>query len=176
MSTMRSTKGPAGTAKDPMPMLHLGLVVTVLVALAPVVDLLIVDSIKDHVRDAYPDWPASDVALDRNAIVIYLVSVGVLGVAGWLWTTWLQLRGSRRTRPVATTLFVLALLVALTTVSMGGEAYDTIVPTTYGVLGLVPVVIGAVALVRIWRQPARRTPEADQPSTGRPVRSGQRSG
>jgi hypothetical protein len=141
----------AATLRRPAFLFHLGLAVTALVTVAPLVDLFTVDSIAGHVRDAYPAWPAGSVAADRNAIAIYLAAVGVLGMAGWLWAIVLHVRGSRRTRLISTVLFVVGAVIALTDLSVGGESYDRIVPLSYGMAGLLPVLIGAVAVVELWR-------------------------
>jgi len=131
-----------------------GLATTVLVALLPVLDVATVDSIGDHVRDAYPAWPADSVAADRAAITGYLVAVGLLGALGWAWTLRLLHRRPTRARTVGATLLVLGALTALTTLSYGGEAYDTIVPLPYGLLGLVPIGFGVAAVVRLWQHAA----------------------
>ncbi|WP_201294697.1 MULTISPECIES: hypothetical protein [unclassified Nocardiopsis] len=41
----------------------------------PLLDLWIFGSIERHVAAAYPDWGSAEIAGDRNAIVIYLVTV-----------------------------------------------------------------------------------------------------
>jgi len=135
-------------------LLRAGMATTVLVALLPVLDAATVDSIGDHVRDAYPDWPADSVAADRAAITGYLVALGLLGAIGWAWTLRLLPRRPARARTVAATLLVLGAAMALTTLSYGGEAYDTIVPLQYGLLGLVPVGFGVAAVVRLWQHAA----------------------
>lgn len=132
-------------------LLYAGLAATVLVAAAPLVDLATVDSIADHVRDAYPQWPASDVAADRNAITTYLGAVGALSVAGWAWALALVARGSHRARMACTVLFALGALLSLTGLSYGGGPYHPIVPIGYGLLGLVPVLIGAASVYALWR-------------------------
>jgi hypothetical protein len=142
------------TLRRPAFLFYLGLAVTALATIAPLVDLFTVDSIAGHVRDAYPTWPAGSVAADRNAIAIYLAVVGVLGMAGWVWAIILQSRASRRTRMISTGLFALSALIALTDLSVGGESYDRIVPLSYGLAGLLPVLIGAVAVVELWRHRA----------------------
>ena len=134
-------------------LLYAGLTASALGTLAPLVDLVTVGSIAAHVRDAYPTWPDGSVNADTYAIAGYLSTVGLLGVVGWCWTIRLVRRRSSRSRAVAVTLFSLAALTALTTLSYGGAAYDTVVPTTYGLLGLVPVLVGAGAAVQLYRQP-----------------------
>ncbi|MGC4944409.1 hypothetical protein [Kribbella sp. DT2] len=138
---------------SPKKALVAGLLLTVLATAAPLVDLATVDSIGDHVRSAYPDWSAADVSKDRTAITVYLVAVGVLGLVGWLTTLAGVNRGKRWTRWVGTTLFAVGATVALIDVSVGGEAYKTIVPLFHGTLGLLPALVGLVAVVALWRRP-----------------------
>lgn len=142
------------TTPTPAPtrVMYVGLALTVLVTLAPFIDVMTADTISDHVREAYPDWPADNVTADRNAIVGYLGVVGALGVAGWLWTIRLVTRRTRRARLAATIMFTLGAITALTNVSYGSEAYTTFVPGLHGGLGLLPVLAGAFAVVRLWRQ------------------------
>jgi len=134
-------------------LLRAGLVATALVALVPILDLVTVDTIRNHVRDAYPDWSAESVAADRAAITAYLVTVGALGALGWAWTLHLLTRRPERARVVGSVMLALGALVALTNVSYGGEAYETIVPLSYGLIGLIPVLVGVAAVVELWRAP-----------------------
>jgi hypothetical protein len=59
---------------------------TVLAAVAPLVDLVSTHSLEGHVRDAYPGWGQGRVNEDLTAIVVFLVSTGVLGIVCWLGT------------------------------------------------------------------------------------------
>lgn len=111
------------------------------------------DTVAGHVRAAYPDRPADSVAADRDAIVGNLASVGVLGVAGWAWTLRLLTRNVRRARAVATALFGLGVLITLTNLTYGAGPYDTVAPTAYGLLGLLPVLVGTAAVAQLWRGP-----------------------
>jgi hypothetical protein len=134
-------------------LLWLGLVTTTLLVVLPLIDLATADTIGDHVRDAYPEWSADSVAADRAAITGYLAIVGGLGALGWAWALRVLPRRPERARVIVTVMLALGALVALSNVSYGGEAYDTIVPLSYGVLGLVPVLIGIAAVVELWRAP-----------------------
>jgi hypothetical protein len=151
-TTMTTLAAPPRSAAYVRRALYAGLALTVLTTLAPLIDLVTADSIGDHVRAAYPDWPADSVAADRNAITIYLVAVGVLGIAGWLWSIVGVARGKRWARWVSTTLFVLGATIALIDVSFGSAPYDTIVPTFHGTLGVLPPLAGVVAVVGLWRR------------------------
>jgi hypothetical protein len=146
---MTSTNPTAGTRRPTA--LYVGLALTVLAAVAPLLDIATVDTLAGHVRDAYPHWSPHSVALDRNAIAIYLAGTAALGIPLWLVT----IRGAARRRRwapiVATVAFAAGALLALINLTVGGEQYDVIVPYSYGALTALPCVAGAVALVSVWR-------------------------
>ena len=120
----------------------------------PLLDLWTFGSIERNVQGAYPRWDAAEVATDRNAIVGYLVAVGILGVLCGLGTVWAARRG-RGVRATVTTLFTIGMLTLLTNATLGGEAYDRIVPLWLGLTLLaVPALPGLTALLAAWRGPA----------------------
>ncbi|GAB3141768.1 hypothetical protein GCM10027290_15040 [Micromonospora sonneratiae] len=144
--------------------MYAGLALTAITTLVPLIDLVTVDSLTDHVRTAYPDWPAATVALDRNAIAGYLVIVGVLGIAGWLWTILGVTRRANWARTVSTVMFALGAGTALLNLTFTGGAYDNVIPARYSVPGLLPVLVGLVAVVLLWRgQPSGATPTPTHP-------------
>ncbi|WP_370614371.1 hypothetical protein [Mumia sp. Pv 4-285] len=131
---------------------YAGLVLQLVVTALPLLDLAFFGTVENHVRAAYPDWPTSDVAADRNAIIWTLVGVGVLGTVGWLVAAWAAARG-RAVRPVVTTLFVLGTGTYLSLATLGGEAYDTIVPLWLGMTSLVLTgLAGLTTTVAAWRR------------------------
>lgn len=132
-----------------------GLILNVIAAVAPVVDIATVDTISDHVRAAYPGWGHTLVESDRNAIVIYLVVTGILGIISWLFVIRAVVAGKRWARAAATSAFTIGALLALMNLTLGGGNYDVILPAGYGVLTLLPSVAGLVAVVSLWR-PGRR--------------------
>lgn len=132
--------------------LYLGLALTALAALAPLVDAATAGAIADHVRAAYPEWPAGDVRLERNAIAGWLAVTNALGIPLWLWTIRLTGQGRRRARTVAAWSFAAGACLALLNLGYGGEQYTTVVPLTFGLIGLMPAVVGLVALVAVWRK------------------------
>ncbi len=136
-----------------------GLILTVIATVAPIVDMATVDTISDHVRAAYPAWGQTLVAADRNAMVIYLVVTGVLGIVSWLWVIRAVMAGKRWARAAATSACAAGLLLALVNLTTGGGQYDVILPTGYGVLTLLPSLAGLLAVVSLWR-PGHRD---DQP-------------
>jgi hypothetical protein len=121
----------------------------------PLLDLWIFGSIERHVAAAYPDWGPAEVAGDRNAIVIYLVAVGAVGLLGWLVTIWTARRG-RGVRATVTTLFVLGMITLITTAGISGGAYDQVVPLWLGLTLLFVLVLpGVTALVAAWSRGRR---------------------
>ncbi len=137
--------------------LYLGLALTALVALAPLVDAAATGVIADHVRAAYPEWPAADVRLERNAIAGWLAVTNALGIPLWLWTIRLVGKGRRRARTVAAWSFAAGACLALLNLGYGGEQYTTVVPPAFGLIGLAPAAAGLAALVAVWR--TRPAPE-----------------
>lgn len=113
-------------------------------------DLWVFGTVQEHVEEAYPAWRPDQVHADRNAIIIYLAVVGVLGIAGWLASLWAVAR-DRSVRAVVTTLFAVGTGIALIDASVGGEAYDQIVPLWLGTTHLVlPLLPGIAALLAVW--------------------------
>jgi len=149
---MSTIAAPRRTTAYVRPALYVGLLLTVVATVAPLIDLATADTIGDHVRAAYPGWSDNLVAKDRNAITIYLVAVGALGIVGWLWSIVGVVRGKRWAKWVSTTLFVLGATMGLIDLSVGGEAYTTIVPALHGTLGILPTLAGLVATIGLWRR------------------------
>lgn len=116
----------------------------------PLLDLWIFGSIERNVTAAYPDWGPAEVDGDRNAIAIYLVTVGVVGLLGWLVTIWAARKG-RGVRATVTTLFALGMITLIITAGVSGGAYAQIVPLWLGLtLLFIPVLPGVTALVAAW--------------------------
>ncbi|NUR92922.1 MAG: hypothetical protein HOY71_53370 [Nonomuraea sp.] len=129
--------------------MYAGLALTVLATIAPLIDLFTTDLLGEHDRAAYPDWGPDLVAADRNAIAIYLIGAGVLGIVCWLVTI---AAAGRRWAAIAGTLFFAAgTVLALANLSMGGEKYDVVVPYLFGALTLLPCLAGLAAVVSLWR-------------------------
>jgi hypothetical protein len=130
--------------------LYIGLALSVIGAVAPLVDIATVDTIGDHVRDAYPDWSAGDVGKDRDAIAYSLAGLGALGAVAWIIA--IAGAGKRWARWYITAVFVLGTITALSVGFMGGEAYTTIAPPAYGALVSLPCLAGLAAAIFVWRR------------------------
>jgi len=143
---------PIGATKPTatVPML-VGLALTIIATLIALMDPQQTDTIGQHVREAYPQWDASTVTTERTAILGWLVGTGVLGIVGWLTSLWAVRRRKRWALWFVATWFALAVVTAGLTLGTGGAAYDVIVPTPLGLLSALPLVAGALAMFRIWR-------------------------
>ncbi|BCJ36996.1 hypothetical protein Athai_44990 [Actinocatenispora thailandica] len=141
---------PSAATRRPL-WLYAGLALTLVATAAPLLDLATTGLLAQHVRDAYPHWSAHDVALDRNAIAIYLAVTSALGVPLWLLTIRAVRRGKRWGLVVGAIAFAAGVLIALTNLSVGGEHYQVIVPYLFGTLTLLPCIAGIVGLVQAWR-------------------------
>jgi uncharacterized membrane protein YidH (DUF202 family) len=134
--------------------MYVGMALTAVLMLAPIVDVLTADSISVHVRGAYPHWPDHKVHEDRDAIAAWLALIGLLGLGGWYWAIRSVRRHSGRARLIVTSAFSLGLIVVLINLSVGGDGYRQVVPLLYGLLWLVPAAVGLLAVVRAWQRPA----------------------
>ncbi|MFJ2900558.1 hypothetical protein ACIO87_37580 [Streptomyces sp. NPDC087218] len=154
--TTTDTPSPAAPAARPpgapVGVMYVGLALTAVTAIAPLVDAVTVDTIAGHVRAAYPDWGPGPVGQDRTAITVYLAVTGGLGVLLWLLVIRAVAAGRRWARTAATSAWAAGMTVAMVDLGMGGERYEVIVPVGYGVLTLLPCVAGGVAVVRLWRR------------------------
>lgn len=144
---------PVADKRPELKVMYVGLLLTVVAALVPLVDLVLTDIVGGRVRAAYPDWPANVVATERNAIVGWLVVSGLLGVGGWLMSIRGVARARRWARPVAASWFLLGAALACLNLTVSGEEYDIIVPPVFGALTVLPVLAGLVAIVHLWRRP-----------------------
>ncbi|MFJ2770526.1 hypothetical protein [Streptomyces sp. NPDC087300] len=141
----------------PIGVMYAGLALTAVTAIAPLVDAATADTIAGHVRAAYPQWGPGPVGQDRTAITTYLAVTGGLGALLWLLTIRAVATGRRWARAAATAAWGAGVTVALVNLSAGGEQYKVIVPVGYGVLTLLPCVLGGAAVIRLWRRKGART-------------------
>ena len=153
-ATARPSAPSAQTRNPALPAMWTGLVLTVLAALAPVLDLLAAGTIEAHVRTTYPDWPDEWVQADTTAIAVGLGVIGLLGVISWLIILRATIRGRRWPTIVATVVWVLAATVTAATTAPAG-AYDQLVPMGLALITALPCLAGLVAVVQLWRHRLR---------------------
>lgn len=134
-----------------------GALVQTLCLVLPVLDVIAFGTIARHVQATYPHWSDAEVTLDRNAIVVGLAIVGVLGVVSWIVAALITRRG-RFLRSTVTTMFLVGLLTATTVAGTGGGPYERFVPLWLGVTLLIaPLIPSIIALVTAWRSAAQST-------------------
>lgn len=127
--------------------MHAGLATTALAMTALVVDLQSTGVLDAHLHEVY-DGHAVDPP-PPGAVAAYLFTVGALGIVGWMSTAWAVRRRKRWARPLASVVLVLAGVVALANLSV--TEYDrTILPIQIGLVGLLPVLAGIVAVALLW--------------------------
>lgn len=133
--------------------MYTGLALTVLAILALVYDLASVGGLDRHLHEVYEGYVASPP--DAAGVAVYLFTLGGLGIVGWLWMVWAVRRQKRWARPVATLLFLLGSVFAVGNLTV--TEYDqTILPTSIGLVGLLPCLAGLVAVVLLWRRRQHR--------------------
>jgi hypothetical protein len=125
-----------------------GLVLTVVATIVP----FTTSALADHIRAAYPHYSDARVDTAVTTWLVVLTTVGVAGVAGWLWTIRLVTTDEPWVAPVATAMFVLGTGVALTLLLVKDSSGDTGLAPTLGWIGLLPCGAGLVAVVLLWRR------------------------
>jgi hypothetical protein len=148
MSTTVS-RTPATHERTAVLAMYVGLVLTVVAAIVPVVDEASTDSLSQHLQDVYAGYGVDVPA--TSAVLAYLLTIGALGVVAWLWMLWAVRRRRPWARPAATVLFLLASGLALVNLTVQ-EYGQTILPIRVGLVGLLPCLAGLVAVVLLWRR------------------------
>lgn len=146
MSEKRSTAGGrAATAA-----LGTGLVLTVLAAIAPLVDRATTHRIADHIRAGYPTYTDAQVDSAVTAYVVLLGVIGALGVVAWLGTGWAIRRNKRWARPAATVLFLLGTSLALMALLAEDTSGEVGLAPSLGWVGMAPSLAGLITVVLLW--------------------------
>lgn len=148
MSTLTQVKPEAKprVRRGAVVALGVGLLLTVIWSIALVIDQVSLHRIADHVHSLYAPRHLNP---DPNALFNILYVTGTIGIVLWLRTIWGASRQERLTRYVASIVFVLATGIAL--LGLLASEYGTrILPTVWGVLGLLPCIAGLVAVILLW--------------------------
>lgn len=142
MKTANEQRPTARPIRRVLATMYVGLGLTLLaVAIAILADHN--GDIARQLRDAYPDWSAQRISDNRSLVLIYLIVVGAVGAAAWLWIAWAVSRAKRWARLVATGVFALATMDALINLSQPQ-------PTAVDLAGLAPCLAGLVAIALLW--------------------------
>jgi hypothetical protein len=146
MKTANEQRPTARPIRRVLGTMYVGLVLTLLaVAVAILADHS--GDIARQLRDAYPDWSAERVSENRSVVLIYLIGIGGVGAALWLWMAWAVSRAKRWARLVATGIFAVATMDALINLTQPQ-------PTAVDLAGLAPCLAGLVAIALLWTRTA----------------------
>jgi hypothetical protein len=135
------------SARRAVAAMYVGLALTVIAMIVPIVEQTSTDTLSRHLHDVYAGYDVDAPA--ASAVVAYLVTIGGLGIVAWLWTLWAIRRRKRWVRPAATALFLLAGAIALADLTVQ-EYGRTILPTQLGLVGLLPCIAGLLAVILLW--------------------------
>ncbi|MGW1060614.1 hypothetical protein [Micromonospora rubida] len=136
-----------------------GLASTLAVSAYPWVDRA---GLADHIEAGYPTYAQDRIDTAVMTYLVYLTVLGALGVAGWLVTMWATRRGNRWARWLAAALCTAAIVIALFNGLVRDTSGDTGLPPQLGWLGVVPCLVGILAVALMWVPDgdARRTRRA----------------
>ena len=134
------------------PALWIGLATSGLVAAATVLDQLVFGTLETHLQQVYEPYNVAWQGA-RTLLIATLLTLGIAGMAGWLVTA--RAANPIRAAIVGTVLFLLGLTAALTLLT-ASEYGQTLLPTWLGVVNLLPVAIGVLVTVHLWRSSVSR--------------------
>lgn len=144
-----TSASPSQTTRRAVVAMVIGLALTVVALVAPIVDQVSAHSLEAHLHGVYAGSGAAPPS--AGALTTYLVVVGLLGGISWLAMIRAVRRGRGWARPVATALAAAATLLAVVDVATT-EYGAPVLPLWLGVLGLLPCLAGLVAVVLLWRR------------------------
>lgn len=128
-----------------------GLALTALATVIPFLGNPVGRVIADHVHAGYPSYGPARLAVAVTMYLTGLVIVGGLGLVTWAACILLARSRLPVARWVAAAAFVVGTSTALFDLSVRDTSGDTGLPLPVGLLGVLPSVPGAVAVVLLWR-------------------------
>jgi hypothetical protein len=133
--------------------MYAGLALTVAATAVPYVDHT---AMADHLRAGYPAYTEARIDSATTTYLIYLSTVGALGVVGWLGTIWAVKAGKRWARGGATAMFALATSIALFDLLVKDTSGDIGLPPLLGWVGLLPSLAGLLAVTLLFKKGGAR--------------------
>ncbi|PRZ41558.1 hypothetical protein CLV47_109105 [Antricoccus suffuscus] len=133
--------------------MYVGLALSAAAAAVVIIDQATSDTLWRHMIATYSvDYNHVEMADSKSILLTYLLSIAVIGIACWLWMAWAVTKGKRWARAVSTLIFVLAACIALFNLVGSEDGYGRLLPTLYGLVGVLPSVAGLVAVILLWRR------------------------
>lgn len=142
-----------------LPAAYVGLALTIVAIVVPYVDHATGNLLATHIRAGYPRYTTSRINHAATMYLVYLSTLGGLGILTWLGAIRMIAR-HRRLAPVLTTpAFVIGTGIALFNVMITDTSGETGLPILIGLTGLVPSAAGLVVVIMLW---LHRSPEASR--------------
>ncbi len=129
-----------------------GLALTVLATTVAYIDRATSTTLAAHIRAGYPTYRQARIDTAVTTYLVYLSVVGVLGVAGWVWSLRAVATDRRWARGGTTALFLLGTSVGVTDLLIKDTSGDTGLPPLLGWVGLLPCLPGLLAVTLLWRR------------------------
>lgn len=106
-----------------------------------------------HIRSGYPSYSKERIDTAVTTYLIWLSSVGALGIVGWLWAVWTVKARKPWARVAATVTFAIGTGVALFDLLVKDTSGATGLPPLLGWVGMAPCLAGLLATTMLWRSP-----------------------
>jgi hypothetical protein len=131
---------------------YAGLALTFVATIVPLVDRATANVLADHIRAGYPAYTPARIDTAATTYLIYLSSLGAVGVLCWLWTIRAVTAARRWACETATATFVLATAIAFFDLIVRDTSGDTGLPPSLGWVGMAPCLTGLLAVSFLWRK------------------------
>jgi hypothetical protein len=145
--------------KSVMFMMYTGLVLTIITMIILYVDHATANVLAGHIKASYPSYSQSSIDAAAMIYLIYLSTVGVLGIASWLNVIWGISKDKGWTRWVATGMFAIGTIIALFNLLVKDTSGDTGLPSLLGLIGILPCIAGLLVVIQLWKTPQQEAKE-----------------
>jgi hypothetical protein len=132
--------------------MYAGLGLTVVAVIVLYLDLATGNVLAGHIRAGYPTYTQGRIDTAVMTYLIYLSSLGALGIICWFWAIWAVRTGKRWARSVATMMLALGVVIALFNLFVKDTSGDTGLPPLLGWVGMLPCLAGLLAVTLLWRR------------------------
>ena len=130
--------------------MYAGVALTVVAMIVLYIDHATANVLADHIRDGYPVYTQDRTETAVTTYLVYLSTIGALGVVSWFWTIRAVNAGKRWARGAATAMLVLGTSIALLDLLVKDTSGDTGLPQLLGWVGMLPSLAGFLAVTLLW--------------------------
>ena len=133
--------------------MYAGLALTVVATVVPFIDRATGNVLGGHVRAGYPAYSQARIDSAVMTWLIYLTVLGALGIIGWFLSIRAGRAGKRGARSLATSIFAVGATMAVLNLLVRDTSGDTGLPPLLGWVGMLPALVGVVAVTLLWKAP-----------------------